>query len=78
MCDGAVGSQDGNDRAERGTKESDAGDARAKQEDAWLADLPPQVRKAYETKDWDAIPRRWRRLVRAWTMKLAREIEQQR
>lgn len=41
-----------------------------------MAQLPPQVRKAYETGEWDAIPPRWRTLIRQWTKKMAEELEQ--
>jgi len=46
--------------------------------DKWLAQLPPQVRKAYETRNWDAIPPRWRKLLQAWTIKMASELEKNR
>jgi hypothetical protein len=39
----------------------------------WIAELPPQVRKAYETEDWDAIPPKWRELLREWTKRMADE-----
>lgn len=39
----------------------------------WIAELPPQVRKAYETEDWDSIPPKWRELLREWTKKMADE-----
>lgn len=42
---------------------------------AWIATLPPQVREAYESNDWDAIPPRWRRLLQLWTKKLAEELD---
>jgi len=41
----------------------------------WFAQLPPQVRKAYETQDWDSIPPRWRSILRAWTIKMAAELD---
>lgn len=46
--------------------------------DAWLAELPPQVRKAYESRDWDSIPPRWRHILRAWTKKMAEKLEKDR
>jgi hypothetical protein len=46
--------------------------------DKWFAELPPQVRKAYETQDWDSIPPRWRELLRAWTKKMAEDLEKER
>ncbi len=51
---------------------------RSPQFDAWLADLPPQVRKAYETEDWDSIPPRWREMLKEWTRKMADELEKSR
>ena len=39
----------------------------------WLAELPPQVRKAYDTQDWDSIPPKWRDMIRAWATKLSKE-----
>jgi hypothetical protein len=39
----------------------------------WIAELPPQVRKAYDTKDWDSIPPKWREMIRAWAEKLSKE-----
>jgi len=42
----------------------------------WLAELPPEVRRAYESRDWDAIPVKWRAILRAWTKKMADELEQ--
>jgi hypothetical protein len=42
----------------------------------WLAELPPQVRKAYDSQDWDSIPPKWREMLRAWTKKMAEELEQ--
>jgi len=41
----------------------------------WKAELPPQVRRAYESRDWDAIPPKWRSLLRAWTKKMADDLE---
>ncbi len=41
----------------------------------WLATLPPQLRKAYETEDWDSIPPKWRDILRVWTKKMADELE---
>jgi hypothetical protein len=39
----------------------------------WIAELPPQVRKAYDTQDWDSIPPKWRDMIRAWAAKLSKE-----
>jgi hypothetical protein len=39
----------------------------------WIAELPPQVRKAYDTQDWDSIPPKWREMIRAWAAKLSKE-----
>ncbi len=39
----------------------------------WIAELPPQVRKAYETQDWDSIPPKWRDMIRAWADKMSKE-----
>jgi hypothetical protein len=44
----------------------------------WVAQLPPQIRKAYESQDWDSIPPRWRTVLRAWTKKMASELEKSR
>ena len=44
----------------------------------WIAQLPDQIRKAYESKDWDSIPPKWRRLIRAWTKKMATDLEKDR
>jgi len=44
----------------------------------WIADLPPQVRRAYESRDWDAIPVKWRSIMRDWTKKMADELDQER
>ncbi|MCG3134450.1 MAG: hypothetical protein HMLKMBBP_01756 [Planctomycetes bacterium] len=44
----------------------------------WLAELPPQVRKAYETEDWDSVPPKWRDLLREWTKKMADDLERER
>lgn len=41
----------------------------------WLAELPPMVRKAYETQDWDSVPPRWREVFRAWTRKINDDLE---
>jgi hypothetical protein len=46
--------------------------------EVWLAELPPEVRRAYESKDWDAIPAKWRGILRDWTKKMADELEQER
>jgi hypothetical protein len=35
------------------------------------------VRRAYESKDWDAIPAKWRGILRVWTKKMADELEQE-
>lgn len=42
----------------------------------WYAELPPQVRKAYDTQDWDSIPPKWRELLKDWTMKMAEKMEE--
>lgn len=44
----------------------------------WLAQLPPQIRKAYLTKDWDGIPPKWRQLIQEWTKKMSTELEKDR
>jgi uncharacterized protein YjbJ (UPF0337 family) len=44
----------------------------------WIAELPPQVRKAYETEDWDSIPPKWREMLKEWTRKMADELEKER
>lgn len=44
----------------------------------WVAQLPPQIRKAYESQDWDSIPPKWRAVLRAWTKKMASELEKSR
>lgn len=36
------------------------------------------MRHAYESKDWDAIPAKWRGILRAWTLKMADELEERR
>jgi hypothetical protein len=41
----------------------------------WIAELPPQVRRAYESRDWDALPVTWRGLLRAWTKQMAYQLE---
>ena len=46
--------------------------------DAWLAELPPQVRRAFETRSWDDIPPKWRESLRLWTLKMAEDLEQDR
>jgi hypothetical protein len=43
--------------------------------EAWLAELPPKIRKAYESESWDEIPPKWRELLGAWTLKMAEELE---
>jgi len=43
--------------------------------DVWLAELPPQIRKAYESGSWDEVPVKWRELLRAWTLEMAKETE---
>lgn len=52
------------------------GDAQDPPKEDWFARLPDQVRKAYLAQDWDSIPPRWRSLLRAWTRKMAEELEQ--
>jgi hypothetical protein len=42
----------------------------------WYAELPEQVRKAYDSQDWDSVPPRWRTLLRAWTKRMADDLEQ--
>lgn len=44
----------------------------------WFAELPPQVRKAYETQDWDSVPPKWREMLRAWTKRMADDLEKER
>lgn len=43
----------------------------------WVAELPPQVRKAIESEDWDSIPPKWREMLRDWTKKMAEESEKE-
>jgi hypothetical protein len=43
----------------------------------WIAELPPQVRKAVESEDWDSIPPKWREMLRDWTKKMAEESEKE-
>jgi hypothetical protein len=43
----------------------------------WVAELPPQVRKAVESEDWDSIPPKWREMLRDWTKKMAEESEKE-
>lgn len=43
----------------------------------WIAELPAQVRKAYETQDWDSIPPKWRDMLREWTKKMADDLEKE-
>lgn len=44
----------------------------------WIAELPPQVKKAYETQDWDSIPPKWREMLKDWTKKMADDLEKER
>ena len=37
----------------------------------WLATLPPEVRKAFENRNWDAIPPKWREVIRKYMKELA-------
>jgi len=37
----------------------------------WLATLPPEVRKAFENRDWDSIPPKWREKIRKYMKELA-------
>jgi hypothetical protein len=41
----------------------------------WYAELPEQVRKAYDSQDWDSIPPKWREMLKEWTKKMADEFE---
>lgn len=41
----------------------------------WVAELPPTVRRAVESQDWDSIPPKWREMLRDWTKKMAEESE---
>lgn len=43
----------------------------------WVAELPPQVRKAVESEDWDSIPPKWREMLRDWTKKMAEESDKE-
>ena len=43
----------------------------------WVAELPPQVRRAVESEDWDSIPPKWREMLRDWTKKMAEESEKE-
>jgi hypothetical protein len=43
----------------------------------WVAELPPQVRRAVESQDWDSIPPKWREMLRDWTKKMAEESEKE-
>ncbi|MEN8149315.1 MAG: hypothetical protein ABFS86_05795, partial [Planctomycetota bacterium] len=40
-------------------------------EKEWLATLPPEVRKAFENRNWDAIPPKWREVIRKYMKELA-------
>src|SRR5262249_49906552 len=44
----------------------------------WYAELPPQVRKAYDSQDWDSIPPKWREMLKEWTKKMAEDLEKER
>lgn len=44
----------------------------------WYAELPAQVRKAYDSQDWDSIPPKWREMLKEWTKKMADEMEKER
>jgi len=55
--------------------ESDRDPKRRARDEQWLATLPPQVRRAYESRDWDAIPVKWRSLLREWTKKMNDELD---
>jgi hypothetical protein len=39
--------------------------------DQWLVSLPPQVRKAYMSEDWDSIPPKWRDMLKKWIKQMA-------
>jgi len=41
----------------------------------WYAELPEQVRKAYDSQDWDSIPPKWREMLKDWTKKMAEEFD---
>ncbi len=45
-------------------------------DEQWIMSLPDEQRKAYESRDWDAIPPRWRAIMRAWTIKMATDLEE--
>ncbi len=57
--------------------ESDVEPPKSPEFEKWYAALPPQVRKAYESEDWNAIPVQWRGMLRAWT-KLFNDLEKDR
>jgi hypothetical protein len=41
----------------------------------WVASLPPEVRKAFENRDWDKIPPKWREVIREYMKGLAESEE---
>jgi hypothetical protein len=51
---------------------------RTPQFEQWYAELPAQVRKAYDSQDWDSIPPKWREMLKEWTKKMADELEKER
>lgn len=74
--DGKENDQKPDPQADR--PESDTEPPRSPDMERWLAELPPQVRRAYETQDWDSIPPKWRDILRAWTKKMADRLEKER
>jgi len=77
------GKKDGEDEGEKeepkgDRPESDVEPPKSPEFEKWYAALPPQVRKAFESEDWDAIPVQWRGMLRAWTMRLANDLEKDR
>ena len=65
------------DKADQDKPESETEPPSTPEAEKWLADLPPQVRKAYETRDWDSIPVRWRRIIKLWTLKMRQELDKE-
>jgi hypothetical protein len=74
------GGEDGKDPKDRQKTDtppppSEREKPRSPEFESWFAELPPQVRKQYETQDWDSIPPKWRDLLRDWMKKVQDEME---
>ena len=72
------GQEEPKDTARTPPPESPREKPRIPEDQQWYAELPAQVKKAYDTQDWDSIPPRWRELLREWTKKMAEELETER